>query len=283
LQHGLTADFTNGVRSNILIPMQWYYSLNGQRLGPVAQSDFEKLVTDGVVKADTLVWSQGMAEWLPYAKVAAGAATPGVDDGTELCAVSGKRYPRSQMINYAGKWISAEHRDEFFQRQREGVSQQLAGDSVVPGPFGYAGFWLRFCAKFIDGIILWCIGMIFNVVLAKIFLGTFNPWSGAVANAGTSQALMYTVVTNIIAIAIALAYAWVFISRYSATPGKMAVGLKIYRSDGAKLTTGRIIGRYFAEWLSGLTLAIGYIIAAFDDEKRALHDRVCDTRVIRTR
>jgi hypothetical protein len=33
--------------------------------------------------------------------------------------------------------------------------------------------------------------------------------------------------------------------------------------------------------LSSLTLAIGYIMAAFDDEKRSLHDRICDTRVIR--
>ena len=32
--------------------------------------------------------------------------------------------------------------------------------------------------------------------------------------------------------------------------------------------------------VSGIILLIGYIIAGFDDEKRALHDRVCDTRVI---
>jgi hypothetical protein len=28
---------------------------------------------------------------------------------------------------------------------------------------------------------------------------------------------------------------------------------------------------------------IGYIMAAFDDQKRALHDRICNTRVIHTR
>jgi uncharacterized RDD family membrane protein YckC len=32
--------------------------------------------------------------------------------------------------------------------------------------------------------------------------------------------------------------------------------------------------------VSGIILLIGYIMAGFDDEKRALHDRVCDTRVI---
>jgi uncharacterized RDD family membrane protein YckC len=63
----------------------------------------------------------------------------------------------------------------------------------------------------------------------------------------------------------------------------MALGLKVVRADGTALTTGRIIGRHFAEWLSSLILAIGYIMAAFDDQKRALHDRICDTRVIRSR
>ena len=38
---------------------------------------------------------------------------------------------------------------------------------------------------------------------------------------------------------------------------------------------------FFAEMLSGMILGIGYLMAAFDDEKRALHDRICDTRVVR--
>ena len=43
--------------------------------------------------------------------------------------------------------------------------------------------------------------------------------------------------------------------------------------------TGRVS---FAEMLSSLTLGIGYIMVAFDDEKRGLHDRdICDTRVVR--
>ena len=63
----------------------------------------------------------------------------------------------------------------------------------------------------------------------------------------------------------------------------MAMGMKLLRSNGDKLTVGRIVGRYFSNYLSMLTLFIGYIMAGFDDEKRALHDRICDTRVIKTR
>ena len=46
------------------------------------------------------------------------------------------------------------------------------------------------------------------------------------------------------------------------------------------MTYGRATGRYFAHFLSSFTLGIGYLIAAFDNEKRALHDHVCDTRVV---
>ena len=85
------------------------------------------------------------------------------------------------------------------------------------------------------------------------------------------------------AIVIGLGYDLFFIRKYDATPGKMALGLKVLRKDGSKLSVGRVVGRHFANIVSSLTLLIGYIIAGFDDEKRALHDHMCDTRVIKTR
>jgi uncharacterized RDD family membrane protein YckC len=61
----------------------------------------------------------------------------------------------------------------------------------------------------------------------------------------------------------------------------MALDLKVVRPDGGPISLGRAVGRYFAKIVSGIILAIGYIIAGFDDQKRALHDMMCDTRVIR--
>ena len=41
-------------------------------------------------------------------------------------------------------------------------------------------------------------------------------------------------------------------------------------------------GRHFAKYISAnFTLYIGYIMAGFDDQKRSLHDRICETRVIK--
>ena len=86
-----------------------------------------------------------------------------------------------------------------------------------------------------------------------------------------------------VGIMLAAFYYIFFHGKFGATPGKMACGLKVVRADGSKLTYGRAMGRFFGDILSGIILGIGYLMIAFDDEKRALHDRICDTRVIKTR
>ncbi len=84
-------------------------------------------------------------------------------------------------------------------------------------------------------------------------------------------------------IGLGFAYHWYFLEKFQATPGKMALGLIVVRSDGAKLSRGRIIGRFFAEIVTRMIpFSIGYIIAGFDNpQKRALHDHMCDTRVVK--
>jgi uncharacterized RDD family membrane protein YckC len=53
--------------------------------------------------------------------------------------------------------------------------------------------------------------------------------------------------------------------------------------SGGKINYGLACGRFFAEIASAMILYIGYIMVGFDEEKRALHDRICNTRVIRSR
>jgi uncharacterized RDD family membrane protein YckC len=72
----------------------------------------------------------------------------------------------------------------------------------------------------------------------------------------------------------------VLIYKYSATPGKMALGIVVQRMDGSPLSLGRSIGRYFAKIVSAITLYIGYLMVAFTSDKRGLHDMIADTRVV---
>lgn len=257
--------------------MQWYYAINGQRLGPVSQAEFEQLASAGTITAATLVWRDGMADWRPYAEaVPAAAEGRSSEDDSAVCAVSGRRYPKREMVEYQGQWVSAEHRDEFFQRIREGVTQ--------PGRMDYASFGRRFVAKLLDGIILFVVGMVNNAVCAFLLLGTFNYFRPDVHGPeAVGRMLIFNFLTFVIGQGISIGYALYFIRRFDATPGKLALGLRLVRADGSSLTKGRIVGRHFAEIINAFTLCIGYLMAAFDEERRALHDRICDTRVIRNK
>ncbi|MEY2881811.1 MAG: hypothetical protein RLZZ15_4191 [Verrucomicrobiota bacterium] len=254
--------------------MQWYYDVNGQRQGPIAQAELESLVAQGVIKPETRVWCTGMKDWAPYAQAAAGQGAAPAENDSAVCAVSGKIYPKSQMVHYEGRWISAEHRDEFFQRVREGAP--MVGAATVPGPFGYGSFLQRFCASFLDGLI---VGLA-NFLVGLVVGATMGASGMLKSSAGP---ILLQVIVQTLGLALGISYHIYFIRKHDATPGKMALGLKLLRSDGSKLSVGRIIGRYFSHFLSAIILGIGYIMAAFDPERRALHDRVCDTRVIKTK
>jgi hypothetical protein len=41
----------------------WFYAANGQQQGPFPEEQFQELIVRGTVRADTLVWSEGMSGW----------------------------------------------------------------------------------------------------------------------------------------------------------------------------------------------------------------------------
>ncbi|HEX4125171.1 MAG TPA: DUF4339 domain-containing protein [Tepidisphaeraceae bacterium] len=47
----------------------WYYALDGQTLGPVQTSQIVQMIQNGAVSGGTLVWIEGMADWLPASRV----------------------------------------------------------------------------------------------------------------------------------------------------------------------------------------------------------------------
>ena len=49
----------------------WYYAVEGTSVGPVSRQEFEQLVAVGTVRSDTLVWQEGMDDWLPYGRAGA--------------------------------------------------------------------------------------------------------------------------------------------------------------------------------------------------------------------
>jgi uncharacterized RDD family membrane protein YckC len=97
----------------------------------------------------------------------------------------------------------------------------------------------------------------------------------------TAVAIMTGTAAYLFGLSLGCLYEAWFLVNKGATPGKAALSLKVIRADGSRLSWGVAIGRHFAKYLSGLILAIGYIMAAFDTDKRGLHDMICSTRVIK--
>ncbi|MDF3059184.1 MAG: transporter [Rariglobus sp.] len=82
----------------------------------------------------------------------------------------------------------------------------------------------------------------------------------------------------------AVLYDLIFIPRFAATPGKLLFGLRLVSTNNKPLGFGRIVARSLARVLSGFpTFFIGFLIVAFEDQKRGLHDFLCGTRVVKKR
>jgi uncharacterized RDD family membrane protein YckC len=147
---------------------------------------------------------------------------------------------------------------------------------VETAPFlGYAGFWRRFFAWFLDNIILGAVAGVLTPVILSVAPSSLRE--------GLEGTLPFASV-SVISFLIGVAYHSVMnCSTFQASLGKIVLGAKVVDMNGMPLTYGRAIVRECAKLLSGLLLGIGYIIAAFTQRKQALHDMIAGTLVIKSR
>jgi uncharacterized RDD family membrane protein YckC len=263
--------------------MKWYYADAGRQVGPVEDAQLDELLRSGAVRDDTLVWREGMASWQPHS-AARGPAKPipipaaavPIAGETRFCSECGRPSPANEMVTIGAATVCAQCKPLYMQRVREG------GQAI--GVRRYAGFWIRFVALIIDAIILGVVGTIITLPL-RMILGfsavtvaqTQDPAQALAMLPAILGAAGLSIFVNLI---LGVAYEAYFVSAKGGTIGKLALGLQIIRLDGSRLSMGQAVGRFFARWLSAIILYIGFIMAGFDPEKRALHDRICNTLVI---
>lgn len=150
---------------------------------------------------------------------------------------------------------------------------------VAMPPVSYAGFWIRFLAHVIDSVVLSA------VVVPLMFLVIGMGALGSARNQGaaaTAALALFTIIFVVLFASQWLYYALMESSGKQGTLGKMVLKLKVTDMNGNRITFGRASGRYFAKWISSMTMLIGYIMAGFTEKKQALHDFIAATVVLKS-
>jgi uncharacterized RDD family membrane protein YckC len=136
----------------------------------------------------------------------------------------------------------------------------------------YVGFWARVGAAIIDTILV-------LVICAPLVTYIYGPdyWMGAGGFiAGPADFLI-----NWLLPAVAVILFWIY---RQATPGKMAIGAKIVDAKtGGKPSTGQLIGRYLAYYVSIIPFMLGLVWVGIDARKQGFHDKLAGTLVVRSR
>ncbi|MGA3068565.1 MAG: RDD family protein, partial [Tepidisphaeraceae bacterium] len=138
----------------------------------------------------------------------------------------------------------------------------------------YAGFWRRWAAIFIDGILVDFVTVPLSLAMGVPFFARpgANP-----ALAFSANRLMFQLLNLLI---LWLYFSLMESSKYQATVGKMALSIIVTDLDGKPIGFGQATGRFFGKILSYITLCIGFMMAGWTEKKQALHDFLASTLVI---
>jgi uncharacterized RDD family membrane protein YckC len=231
---------------------EWYYAVSGQQRGPVAFEALRAMAASRQLQSQDLVWSPGMANWQSASSIE-GLIVPGAPANPPGYAPAYAQAPATGTIGY----YTPEHLGVHF-----------------------AGFWIRFGAAILDGLILYGINLVPHVSFRAVFGLDPNPWVPQQGPPGPELGamLLVTLVQMIIG--------WLYdalqeSSVHQATFGKRACGLRVTDLNGQRISFARATGRHFAEILSAITLFIGYMMAGWTERKQALHDIIAGTYVVR--
>ncbi len=144
-----------------------------------------------------------------------------------------------------------------------------------------ASFGSRAVALFIDSFLGKIFTNLMMAIVAMMDSGLIPPEGGVAGDISIDEAMVYLGVTLLVALSSIFFVTCVPMMFTGQSPGKMLMRIKVISLRGSELGIGQIIGREtIAKGFSGVLLGIGYLMALRDPEKRAWHDKKCDTRVV---
>lgn len=256
--------------------MQYYYAQNNDRKGPVSLEELRRVG----ITPQTLVWHSGMASWTPAGQL------PELNDLFNSPPPIGQPFSSAQQsTGYQGPGMAPPPQNQYGAANPWDQSQQAPPQYQQPsqgaGSWVYASFLRRFVALIIDGLVL----SIPNYVLAILvgLTAALDAIKGETDAEVISSTIIgvYLVYLPLVTLINATYEILMIASGWQGTLGKRAMGLVVVDKNGNRLSLGSSILRYISKFVSGLICYIGYIMALFDDRKRALHDRMAETLVMK--
>jgi predicted Zn finger-like uncharacterized protein len=146
-------------------------------------------------------------------------------------------------------------------------------EGLAPRHQPKAGFWIRAIASILDFFLLGAVQLMLSLLINLVIglLGIVSEGDPAV-----------NLVLWLFGASLSIGYAVFFIGYCGQTPGKMALRIKVIRTDGSPLSYGRAFLREVpGKFISSILLGIGYLMVAFDGQKQGLHDKIADSYVIK--
>lgn len=299
---------------------QWYYvDPQHQRQGPVTAEAIAQLYRSGVLTRASLAWREGMSQWTPMGELAtelgiadpASVSSPAAPPMPPAPLAVETETPAERPLTGRAVFTASEPAYTQYTPPHASQSEAVAAAAMAARPVAsaidvgasasspyaapradiggyastpvheghvvYAGFWKRVAASIIDAF---AIGIPVGIVAAIVggLLGFGSSFASGLSGAADVFNPGETITSYLLT---ALAFAWFHSTAgLTATPGKLAIGIKVVRTDGERISFLRGFGRYWATFLSLLIVGIGFLMAAFTSRKQALHDLVCDTLVV---
>lgn len=231
----------------------WFYARGNQQFGPVTLDVLRGLAQSGQLWPSDLVWVAGMTNWVE-ARLSPDLAAIYQAQASPTGAVAAP----PPLAPPASPYIAP-----YYTPQPQLV---------------YAGFWWRFLAYIIDIIITNVAAMLPGCIFGAI--------TGFIMGASGMHVAGDEPIFSVVGIAAGVLTSWLYFalmesSSKQGTLGKMVLRLIVTDQEGRRLTFGHASGRFFAKFLSGIALGVGFFMAGFTERKQALHDMIAKTYVMR--
>jgi uncharacterized RDD family membrane protein YckC len=231
--------------------MEVWIGRQGERHGPYQEEQVKEWLRSGQLSREDLGWYDGLADWQPLSVL----------------------FPMDKPTPAPAPDIYA--------------PPPLQQPQATTSSFDYASFWQRFGAWVIDLIVLMIPSMI-----ATYFLGGVEAYrhfmeqiqAGSDMSAALREYSAATESSQVASLVITfLYYVLCEASKWQATPGKLALRLRVTDIHGQRLTIARAAARNIvrlAGLIIGLIPIVCYLAVAWTQRKQGLHDLMASTLVL---